>query len=153
MERLISSARSLRETLAAQRLPLPEARCRSRQGACVYAAVLRCVLTLILLAVSESARAQSPHAGHQPLAAPSTQWSVGVDAAVFFGRNKQVRHFADYAAWESQNWFMLTGQRQAGPGRLTLTSMLSFERFTMNGQGSPQLFQTGESYKGIPLVN
>jgi hypothetical protein len=31
--------------------------------------------------------------------------------------------------------------------------MLSFEPFTMHDRGSPQLFQTGESYQQIPLVN
>ena len=31
--------------------------------------------------------------------------------------------------------------------------MLSLEAFTMEGQGSPQLFQTGESYNRNPLVN
>jgi hypothetical protein len=102
----------------------------------------------MLIAASGAARAQS-----QPLASQSTEWSVSVDAAVFFGRNMQVRHLADYAAWESQNWVMMTAERQFGSGQLSLDSMVSFEPFTIGGQGSPQLFQTGESYRGIPLVN
>ncbi len=40
-----------------------------------------------------------------------------------------------------------------GRGQLRLETMLSLEPFTVRGQGSPQLFQTGESYRQTPLVN
>jgi hypothetical protein len=116
--------------------------------------MLRGVLTLTLIAVSGLAQAQTSHDASHPASPPqAAEWSVAVDAAVFFGRNMQVRHFADYDAWESQNWAMITARRQFGRNQLTLTSMVSLEPFTIGGQGSPQLFQTGESYQGIPLVN
>ena len=102
--------------------------------------------------VCSSAAAQDQHADHAHAPSPHT-WAVDIDATVFFGHNMQIRHFLDYAVWESQNWVMLTARRQVGAGRLTVTAMGSFEPFTIDGQGSPQLFQTGESYKGIPLVN
>jgi len=75
------------------------------------------------------------------------------DANVFFGYNYQQRQFADFSAWESQNWFMGSAARDAGPGQLTLMGMLSLEPWTMDPMGSPQLFQTGESYQSVPLVN
>jgi hypothetical protein len=72
---------------------------------------------------------------------------------VFFGYNYQLREFRDQSAWESQNWFMLHGERPLGRGALRLESMISLEPFTMRGIGSPQLFQTGESYQMGPLID
>jgi hypothetical protein len=92
---------------------------------------------------------------------PDAGWSWTTDANVFFGYNYQQRKFADFTAWESQNWLMIDGSRKIGRGRLTLDAMLSAEPFTIKSSGSPQLFQTGESYLlttngvefRIPLVN
>jgi hypothetical protein len=53
--------------------------------------------------------------------------------------------------FESQNWFMPMAFRRVGPGTLQLRGMFSMEPFTFSGAGSPQLFQTGETYKGLPL--
>jgi hypothetical protein len=50
--------------------------------------------------------------------------------------------------FESQNWFMPMAFRRVGPGTLQLRAMFSAEPFTFSGQGSPQLFQTGETYQG-----
>jgi hypothetical protein len=80
-------------------------------------------------------------------------WSWMPDANIFFGYNYQQREFTDQSAWESQNWFMLYGTRTLGPGQLQIEGMLSLEPFTMRGIGSPQLFQTGESYQGGPLID
>jgi hypothetical protein len=99
--------------------------------------------------------------------AGNRQWTWSTDANVFLGYNHQRRPFADFSAWESQNWFMLGAEHQLGPGRLMLTGMLSLEPMTIgklvyagdsNPQriqagGSPQLYQTGESYRREPLVN
>ena len=121
--------------------------------------------------------AQEPAHHHEPAPVADTSWTWSTDANVFVGYNYQSRLFADFAAFESQNWFMLSGARKAGPGTLTLTGMMSLEpitigRFVWAGDGggsraysytttgeqrpfggSPQLFQTGESYLGVPLVN
>ncbi|MCU1386388.1 MAG: hypothetical protein JWL71_5085 [Acidobacteria bacterium] len=125
--------------------------------------------------------AQDMPAGHHHPAAPdpseSTPWTFATDWNVIAGYNYQQRKFADFAAIESQNWVMLAAARKAGPGRLTLGAMLSLEPLTI-GQfvfagdggmarayafsptgervafgGSPQLFQTGESYQQVPYVN
>jgi hypothetical protein len=106
---------------------------------------------------------------HHHMAQPSgSTWSWATDANVIIGYDYQQRLFADFAAVESQNWFMASGSRNAGPGRLTLTGMASLEPLTIGrlvyagdggmtrqysfsptGErvsfgGSPQLFQTGE---------
>ena len=43
--------------------------------------------------------------------------------------------------------------RNAGGGRITLNAMLSFEPFTVQALGSPQVFQTGETYRDAPLID
>src|SRR6188474_1650887 len=94
----------------------------------------------------------------------SSTWTWSGDANIFVGFNYQQRLFADFSAWESQNWMMGSGERPLGDGRLIVQAMLSFEPFTIGklvygggarveAGGSPQLFQTGESYQGTPLVN
>ncbi len=55
--------------------------------------------------------------------------------------------------FESQNWFMPMAFRQVGRGTLQLRGMFSFEPFTFSGSGSPQIFQTGEVYRGQPLID
>jgi hypothetical protein len=55
--------------------------------------------------------------------------------------------------FESQNWFMPMAYRRVGAGTLQLRAMLSLEPLTFSGAGSPQLFQTGEVYRGEPIID
>lgn len=55
--------------------------------------------------------------------------------------------------FESANWFMPSAMRRAGKGTLELRGMFSFEPFTFPPGGSPLLFQTGETYKGEPIID
>jgi hypothetical protein len=55
--------------------------------------------------------------------------------------------------FESANWFMPSAIRRVGPGTLELRGMLSAEPFTFPPGGSPLLFQTGETYKGQPIID
>lgn len=55
--------------------------------------------------------------------------------------------------FESANWFMPMAYRKVGSGTLQLRSMLSAEPFTFPPGGSPLLFQTGETYKGQPIID
>jgi len=55
--------------------------------------------------------------------------------------------------FESSNWFMPMAYHKLGRGTLQLRGMFSFEPFTFPRGGSPLLFQTGETYKGQPLVD
>jgi mono/diheme cytochrome c family protein len=54
---------------------------------------------------------------------------------------------------ESQNWFMLMAERDAGPGRLMLRGMFSAEPWTTPRRGFPELFQTGETFEGRPIID
>ena len=54
---------------------------------------------------------------------------------------------------ESANWNMLHFQGRLGPGRLSLMMMNSLEVWTFPKKGSRELFQTGETYQGQPLVD
>jgi len=57
------------------------------------------------------------------------------------------------SAVESSNWNMLHAAHDLGGGRLTLMWMSSLEPVTFAAHGSPELFQTGETYHGEPLVD
>ena len=54
---------------------------------------------------------------------------------------------------ESSNWNMVHAQKELGPGRLSLMMMNSLEPATFAKLGSRELFQTGESFGGKPLVD
>ena len=54
---------------------------------------------------------------------------------------------------ESQNWLMPMAFHKLGKGTLQLRGMFSLEPFTFPPGGSPLLFQTGETYKGQPLID
>jgi cytochrome oxidase Cu insertion factor (SCO1/SenC/PrrC family) len=55
--------------------------------------------------------------------------------------------------WAAENWAMAHGSRFWGPGILDLRLMGSLEPFTLPPGGTPQLFQTGESYQNRPLMD
>jgi hypothetical protein len=114
------------------------------------------LVVVVCLCVSVGTAGAQEHQHPAPdQGAPSgdKKWSWTTDANAFFGYNYQQRKYADFTAWESQNWMMVEGGRRVGRGRLTVDVMLSLEPFTIPAGGSPQLYQTGESYQQIPLVN
>jgi len=53
----------------------------------------------------------------------------------------------------STNWGMLMAQRPLGGGHLMLRTMLSLEPATISGRRYPELFQTGETAFGRPLID
>ena len=55
--------------------------------------------------------------------------------------------------FDSENWFMPMAYHKLGRGTLQLRGMFSAEPFTFPPGGSPLLFQTGETYKGQPLID
>ena len=55
--------------------------------------------------------------------------------------------------FESANWFMPMAFHKLGKGTLQLRGMFSLEPFTFARGGSPLLFQTGETYKGQPIID
>lgn len=55
---------------------------------------------------------------------------------------------------DAPNWFMGMATRTIGKkGLFSFKSMFSFDYFTEGGAGYPLLFQTGETWKGEPLVD
>ena len=54
---------------------------------------------------------------------------------------------------ESANMFMPMAYHKLGKGTVQLRGMFSAEPFTFPPGGSPLLFQTGETYKGQPLID
>lgn len=54
---------------------------------------------------------------------------------------------------ESQNWLMLMAERPVGKGRLMLRGMFSAEPWTAPRRGFPELFQTGETFAGRPIID
>lgn len=55
---------------------------------------------------------------------------------------------------DAPNWLMFMGQRKVGGnGLFHFNTMLSLDPVTEGGNGYPLLFQSGEAYKGQPLVD
>ncbi|MEO7316709.1 MAG: hypothetical protein ABIW47_16075 [Ginsengibacter sp.] len=55
---------------------------------------------------------------------------------------------------DAPNWFMFMGQRNVGKkGLFRFSTMLSLDPLTVGGAGYPLLFQTGETWKGNPLID
>jgi hypothetical protein len=109
------------------------------------------LLLLLQLAFAPAAMAQEPAHQHDT---PSDTWQWGVEGTVFAGYNYQLREFTDFDEFESQNWLMTTLSRSFGAAsHLRAEAMFSFEPFTLRDIGSPQVFQTGETYQGAPLID
>lgn len=114
------------------------------------AALAACAGVFLFGAAGAAAQSQPVHAG-APAEEPAWRWSW--DANVFAGWNYQRRKFRDFQKIESQNWVMGAGERPLGNGRLRLHAMVTLEPFTIQPLGSPQVFQTGETYRNAPLVD
>jgi len=90
---------------------------------------------------------------HDPMAGMAMPgWHLMVMGVGRLGYNDQGGRSGD-DAFESSNWNMLHLAHDLGPGRLSLMLMNSLEPWTFEKRGSPELFQTGESYRGRPLVD
>ncbi len=112
------------------------------------------MLALAFVLLHAGAGAQTmpnmPGMQHGPAAATGG-WSWTEDWAAFFGFNDQERKFRDFRAWESQNWLMLDAAHPVAGGVFRATGMSSLEPFTLHKIGSPQVFQTGETFRSAPL--
>jgi hypothetical protein len=95
----------------------------------------------------------------QPSSAPmymhhwnKNNWLLMMHYNVFAGVNSQGGP-RGVTKVESANWFMPMAFHKLGKGTVQLRGMFSFEPFTFPPGGSPLLFQTGETYKGQPLID
>jgi len=82
----------------------------------------------------------------------SGDWLLMFHYNAFLGVNSQGGP-RGVTKFESSNWFMPMAYHKLGKGTLQLRGMFSFEPFTFPPGGSPLLFQTGETYKGQPLID
>ena len=55
--------------------------------------------------------------------------------------------------WGSLNWAMLMASRPLAGGSFQLRTMLSLDPWTVTARGYPLLLQTGEMYRGVPLLD
>jgi len=105
----------------------------------------------------------SPHAGSgaswQPASVPGYfwmtsrgHWDLMAHGVLFLTYNQQGGPRGVGKA-ESVNVLMLMEQHKLGKGTLLLRQMFSAESLTSPHPGFPQLFQTGETYHGQPLVD
>jgi hypothetical protein len=82
----------------------------------------------------------------------SGDWLLMLHGEVKIGVNSQGGP-RGVTKFESANWLMPMAFHKLGKGTLQLRGMFSLEPFTFPPGGSPLLFQTGETYKGRPLID
>jgi hypothetical protein len=126
----------------------PTARRAGLFGAHYHA--MMAALLLLLLITASPAYAQDQQHQHPP----SSGWQWGVAGNVFAGYNYQYRKFTDFDEIESLNWLNASASRRlGGSSTIWLVGMFSLEPFTLRNLGSPQVFQTGETFDGAPLID
>ena len=112
---------------------------------------------------NDEAQLPSPHAGSgtawEPASVPMHEWMLmrgGWDlmahGVIFTDYNQQGGPRGEGKA-ESVNWEMLMEQHKLGRGAILFRQMFSAESLTSPHPGFPELFQTGETYHGEPLVD
>src|SRR5256886_16959944 len=79
-------------------------------------------------------------------------WDLMAHGALFLTYNQQGGPRGEGKA-ESVNYLMLMEQHKLGSGTLLFRQMFSAESLTSPHPGFPELFQTGETYHGEPLVD
>ena len=105
----------------------------------------------------------SPHAGSgtawQPVSVPAYEWmwmrgdwELMAHGVIFTDYNQQGGPRGEGKA-ESVNWGILMEQHKLGAGTILFRQMFSAESLTSPHPGFPELFQTGETYHGEPLVD
>lgn len=87
----------------------------------------------------------------------SSKWMYMVHGNVFLRVNKQdLFNLGSRGGQKADapNMWMFMGQRNVGKhGLFHFSSMISFDPITIGKSGYPLLFQTGETYKGQPLID
>ncbi|HEY7172615.1 MAG TPA: hypothetical protein VH417_17300 [Vicinamibacterales bacterium] len=112
------------------------------------------ILILIILPAASALRAQESQPVSEPDAAGSTPhpWMFMYDGVLYGTYNNQggARGGEELI---STNWVMGMASRTAGPGQLTLVGMMSAEPATVGPEGYRELFQVGESYHFLPIID
>jgi len=93
----------------------------------------------------------APASEHEWMWMPG-QWELMAHGAIFADYNQQGGPRGEGKA-ESVNWGMLMEEHPLGRGTILFRQMFSAESLTSPHPGFPELFQTGETYHGEPLVD
>ncbi len=115
------------------------------------------------MSMSLSSSMPSPHSGSgtawQPASVPQHMWMIShsgwdlmAHGTIFLTYNQQGGLRGEGKA-ESANYFMFMEQHSLGKGAILFRQMFSAESLTSPHPGFPELFQTGETYHGEPLVD
>src|SRR5712691_912237 len=80
------------------------------------------------------------------------RWATMLHGYAYVNGNRQGGHSGD-RAFESQNHIMALATRRWLGGKLSLRGTFTLEPATIRKRGSPQLFQRGEAYRGVLLVD
>ena len=102
--------------------------------------------------VTDDAHASRQSQHEHSHSTPPSEWRFMQDGVVFLTSNRQGKP-RGVTELVSQNWWMGMGSRAVGNGTFTLRGMLSLEPLTLGGNGYSELFQTGETYRGRPLID
>jgi hypothetical protein len=111
----------------------------------------------------ESSSVPSPHAGSGTSWEPASTsehewmwmrggWELMAHGVIFTDYNQQGGPRGEGKA-ESVNWGMLMEEHALGAGTILFRQMTSAESLTSPHPGFPELFQTGETYHGLALVD
>ena len=105
----------------------------------------------------------SPHENSgtawQPASVPSYAWTTAAGHWMLMAHGQLFLTYNQQGGprgagkLESMNWLMTMEQHSLGHGTLLLRQMFSAEPLTTPHPGFPELFQTGETYHGVPLVD
>ena len=113
--------------------------------------------------MDETVAMPSPHVssgtGWQPASVPELDWMISragwdlmAHGVIFVTYNQQGGPRGEGKA-ESTNYFMFMEQHKLWKGTILFREMFSAESLTSPHPGFPELFQTGETYHGEPLVD
>lgn len=114
-------------------------------------------IALALLAPLSGATAEdNPHAGHEHMTdaaeVPAPGWSTTVHGYAFLTVNYQSGPSGD-RDFESVNHLSVRASHPLWGGDVSLLGTFSLEPVTIPPEGSPLLFQRGETYHGVLLVD
>ncbi|RYF53045.1 MAG: hypothetical protein EOO39_41325, partial [Cytophagaceae bacterium] len=115
------------------------------------------------LSMNRNGSGTSWHPDNTPMYAYMSQpspkgWSYMLHYAIYLRYTSQNGNNRDGRGRGQQlgapNWFMGMAQRKVGQrGLFQVRAMLSLDPLTVGNGGYPLLFQTGETYKGQPLID
>ena len=118
--------------------------------------------TIVLLWMGTALGAPAAHAQHEPMnpdpmaameaTEPMDHWMTMYHGYAFLTGDFQGGPSGGNQL-ESQNHFMISAMRAWLDGKLSLLGTFSLEPATIPPAGSPELFQRGESYNGVLLID